>query len=127
MVNFDQFEVNRVARGQKRNETPDSKPVGRWQNDRRRILDTLGQAALLRVRPGAFLFVLARLYTRAFCITPRKGSIQNGVFGTTGRKVRLSSWFFQPVPRNRMASAFSCCVRGGRLKAWPVEHGFLSQ
>ena len=39
--------------------------MGRWQNDRRRILDTLGQAALLRVRPGAFLFDLARLYTQA--------------------------------------------------------------
>jgi hypothetical protein len=65
MVNFDQFEVNRVARGQKRNETPDSKPVGRWQNGFRRILDTLGQAALLRVRPGAFLFDLVRLYTQA--------------------------------------------------------------
>jgi hypothetical protein len=64
MVNFEQFEVNRVARGQKRNETPDSKPVGRWQNGLRRILDTLGQAALLRVRPGAFLLDLARLYTR---------------------------------------------------------------
>ena len=65
MVNFEQFEVNRVARGQKRNETPDSKPVGRWQNGLRRILDTLGQAALLRVCPGAFLFDLARLYTQA--------------------------------------------------------------
>ena len=44
---------------------PDSKPLGRWQNGLRRILDTLGQAALLRVRPGAFLFDLARLYTPA--------------------------------------------------------------
>src|ERR1019366_2105306 len=65
MVNFDQFEVNRVARGQKRNETPDSKPVVRWQNGLRRILDRRGQAALLRVRPGAFLFDPARLYTQA--------------------------------------------------------------
>jgi hypothetical protein len=64
MVNFEQFEVNRVARSQKRNETPDSKPVGRWQNGLRRILDTLGQAALLRVRPGAFLLDLPRLYTQ---------------------------------------------------------------
>ena len=55
----------RNKRGQKRNEAPDSKPLGRWQNGLRRILDTLGQAALLRVRPGAFLFDPARLYTQA--------------------------------------------------------------
>ena len=55
----------RNQRGQKRNGMPDSKLVGRWQNDRRRILDRRGQAALFRVRPGAFLFDLARLYTQA--------------------------------------------------------------
>ena len=55
----------RNKRNRKQNGTPDSKPVCRWQNDRRRILDRRGQAALLRVRPGAFLFDLARLYTPA--------------------------------------------------------------
>jgi hypothetical protein len=35
------------------------------QNGLRRILDRRGQAALLRVRPGAFLLDLAQLYTQA--------------------------------------------------------------
>ena len=55
----------RNKRNRKQKGTPDSKPVGRWQNSLRHILDTLGQASLLRVRPEAFLFDLARLYTQA--------------------------------------------------------------
>ena len=55
----------RNKRDRKRIGPPDSEPVGRWQDDPRRILDSRGQAALLRVRPGAFLFDLARLYTPA--------------------------------------------------------------
>ena len=39
--------------------------MGRLQNGLRRILDSWGQAALLRGRPGAFLFDFARLYSRA--------------------------------------------------------------
>jgi len=65
MARINPLYVARNKRGQKQNGTPDSKPVGLLQDGLRRILDRRGQAASLRVRPGAFLFDLARLYTPA--------------------------------------------------------------
>src|ERR1035437_7967183 len=90
MARINPLYAARNKRGQKRKETPDSKPWGRWQSDRRRILDRRGQAALLRARPGAFLFDLARLYTQAqrpdqprhpqqgFCFCTCAGRVREG-------------------------------------------------